>query len=253
MSIPDSSIRALLITKSPNLVPTDQALRDVLLTHRGLRVQTINLHHLALAKSDQAFRTAILRADRVTADGWPVRSAFVALGEETERVTGSHLVSSLLQDARSGQKRFGLLGASPETGQAFTELMSEASRSLVFADHRDKSQWDPRVIADTLNKLSVDILLIAVTPPFGETFASSLMDGGFRGNVVAIGGSIDMITGRVRPCPRWLQLMKLEWSFRLVQEPRRLFHRYFVQCIPTMLVDIAPIIASDRIRLTRSH
>lgn len=240
-------LKDLLLQKQHALVATDSDLLDKLVNEHCGRVQTLNLHHLALAKSDPAFRDATTRANWISADGWPVQRAYVALGSKVDRVTGSKFVRMLLSDERAKAKKLGLLGANSEAGIRFRCLASQCGCCLVFSEHGAKQEWNAPRIARVLNNMGVDILLIAVTPPFSEVFAQQMVDAGFRGNMIAIGGAIDMITGVTRPSPKVLQAIGMEWAFRLVQEPKRLAKRYFLECLPVMFFDVAPLIVSRKV------
>ena len=119
-------------------------------------------------------------------------------------------------------------------------MLHNTGMQVEFRDHGHRDDWDPRRIAARLMADDVEMLLIAVTPPFGDRIGEAIRRCGFRGVTVNVGGSINMITGTAQMAPAWVRATKTEWLYRLLQEPRRLFRRYFVECLPVFLKHILP-------------
>ncbi|MBA3274323.1 MAG: WecB/TagA/CpsF family glycosyltransferase [Chloroflexia bacterium] len=226
----------------------DAELLTIMFNGAGVRVQTLNLHHLELAKREPAFRASIESATWVTADGWPVRRAFNALGYRTERVTGYDFVSNLLNDGRTRSKALGLLGASPNVATRFKHLTDDLGIQLVYSDQRRREEWNVRSIVDELNRASVDILMVAVTPPWGDLIANEIFESGFQGNVIAVGGAIDIATGQQSKGPDFVGKFGLVWLYRMIREPKRLFARYIFRCLPVMILDVIPIEIGAKIK-----
>lgn len=214
----------------------DAALRDT----TPKRIQTVNLHHLALAARDEAFAQTIESADYITADGWPIVSLMRAQGVEPERVTGSELIERMVNEGEFAGLRVGILGADEAPADEFHTMLDEQGVVVVFREHGNKADWDPAEIAEILEDLAVDLLLVAVTPPFGDAIAESVRAAGFRGTTLNIGGSIQMIAGSTTMAPDWARRSKVEWLYRFVQEPKRLFRRYFVECLPVFARHVLP-------------
>jgi N-acetylglucosaminyldiphosphoundecaprenol N-acetyl-beta-D-mannosaminyltransferase len=208
-----------------------------------LRVQTVNLHHVELAQSSADFRTALVEADLLTADGWPVVRTMRALGRTVERVTGSELTAALLDSATlPGVHRVGLLGATVEAGDTFSRLMTQAGRHLGYREHGRHGDWSARELLAAIEAAELDLLLVAVTPPAGDLVAAELVRAGLEVPVVPVGGSVDMLCGITRRAPGWVGRLGMEWLFRFAQEPRRLFRRYFVGGLGTFVGVLGPVL-----------
>ncbi|WP_397518149.1 WecB/TagA/CpsF family glycosyltransferase [Rhodococcus pyridinivorans] len=206
----------------------------------GKRVQTLNLHHIALFLQNFRFREAVAKADLLTADGWPVVVTLRLAGIAASRVTGADLVADLVRHPDANSKRFGLLGASTDVGDKFEDLLSANGSKLVFREHGDRSEWNDSELVARLRETDVDILLIAISPPWGDEIASRLADSGSCGFVIAVGGAVDMVTGARDRAPVLLQRLGIEWFYRMVQDPKHLLHRYIVECGKTLVFSLVP-------------
>jgi N-acetylglucosaminyldiphosphoundecaprenol N-acetyl-beta-D-mannosaminyltransferase len=244
-------MRELLVDIAPRCLVDDAELLDRMADMRGIRVQTVNLHHLALARREHSFAQVIRKADFVTADGWPIAAAISALGKEVDRVTGSEFLVKMLADERFAQKRIGLLGASVDAGERLSDLFISNGLRLDFREHGDRRAWEFANIVVALEAQRIDILLIAVTPPHGDEIGNSLRVAGFSGSIIGIGGAVNMAAGLTNTAPDTFRKLKLEWAYRMAQEPGRLWKRYIVECLPVFIVDLLPILLTKRLGLSR--
>ena len=79
-----------------------------------------------------------------------------------------------------------------------------------------------------IKKSRTDIVFIGITSPLKEYFIDYLLSEGVSSILMGVGGSFDVLAGKVRRAPVWMQKINLEWLYRVYQEPRRLFMRYFI-------------------------
>lgn len=214
----------------------DAAVLDV----RPKRIQTVNLHHLALASKSAEFARTIEQADYITADGWPIVSLMRSRGIDPERVTGSEFLERMLAGRQFHGKKAAILGAERQAGFDFRGQLHDSGLHVVFRDHGSRSDWKPKRLANKLRKYDVDLLIVAVTPPFGDMIGEDVRKAGFAGVVVNVGGAVNMVTGNATMAPRWVRAAKVEWFYRLAQEPRRLFRRYMVECMPVFVKHVLP-------------
>lgn len=219
---------------------TDDDFDAAVLDHQPKRIQTVNLHHLALAARSDDFAKTIDKADFITADGWPIVSLMRSRGIDPERVTGSEFIERMLAGRQFHGKKAAILGADRHTGFDFRGQLHDSGLHVVFREHGSRNDWKPKRLASKLRKYEVDLLIVAVTPPFGDMIGEQVRKAGFGGVVVNVGGAVNMATGSASMAPRWVRATKLEWFFRLVQEPRRLFRRYFVECLPVFVRYVLP-------------
>ena len=207
---------------------------------RPKRIQTVNLHHLALASKSADFAKTIDKADYITADGWPIVSLMRSRGIDPARVTGSEFIERMLSGRQFHGKKAAILGADKHVGFDFRGQLHDSGLHVVFREHGNRKDWKPKRLAKRLRKYEVDLLIVAVTPPFGDMIGEEVRRAGFDGVIVNVGGAVNMATGSASMAPRWVRATKLEWFFRLAQEPRRLFRRYFLECMPVFLKVVLP-------------
>ena len=204
------------------------------------RIQTVNLHHLALAARSEEFAKTIAKADYITADGWPIVSLMRSRGIDPARVTGSEFLERMLAGRQFHGKKAAILGADQRAGFDFRGQLHDSGLHVVFREHGSRGDWKPKRLAKKLQKYGVDLLIVAVTPPFGDMIGEEVRKAGFRGVVVNVGGAVNMVTGNATMAPGWVRATKIEWFYRLAQEPRRLFRRYFIECLPVFVKYVLP-------------
>ena len=200
----------------------------------GGAVFTPNVDHVVKAERDIAFREAYTRASLSLADGMPLLWASRLLGTPLpEKISGSDLVVPLARLAATKGWRVYLLGGAPGVAQEAGErLVRELGLNVVGTDspviRADGAADDEQQLLERLRAARPDLLLVALGAPkqelFIDRFAKQI------GPVVAlgIGGSLDFVAGRVRRAPRWMSRAGLEWTYRLAQEPRRMWRRYLI-------------------------
>ena len=228
-------------------------------TDRPRYVCTANLDHLALCEQDNVFREIYRRADMVLADGMPVvwLSQSHVMGSLHARVAGSDLFWEIGKaSAKTGLKLF-FMGGAP--GSA--ELAANAIRTLypstlivgtycpAFAGFDTPEEQDR--IRAAIRAAAPDVLLVGLGAPKQEKWIAGNKDRVGVPVSIGVGGSFEMAAGTVRRAPLWMRKSGMEWSYRLVQEPRRLWNRYVQRDIPYLvsLVPVAARMATFRIGL----
>jgi len=191
----------------------------------------INAAKLVAMQRDPELRDIVAGCELVSADGQAVVWASRLLGDPLPtRVAGIDLMHELLGlSERKGYKVF-ILGA---TKDALVDAVANAYSmypDLQLAGARDGYFDDAEAadVAEEIRAAAPDILFVAMPSPKKEYWLatySAVIDVPF---VMGVGGSIDVLAGQTRRAPRWLQRLGLEWLYRLLQEPRRMFRRYLV-------------------------
>ena len=214
------------------LIATFESLLDLTASETPIRIQTINVQHLGLTKTNPEFLDAVRRADYVTADGWPLVMAAKRQGAECEKVTGKALCQTLY-DGGLEPRRIAILGTSDHACDAFAEASGQHGHERVFCQHGALSDWDQDAVCEAVARSGADLILVALGAPFGEILAARLRDYLQRGVIIGVGGAIEMVTGFMPMAPRLMETLKLEWAYRLATNPRRLWRRYLVEGLPT--------------------
>ncbi|MBU1237940.1 MAG: WecB/TagA/CpsF family glycosyltransferase [Gammaproteobacteria bacterium] len=191
---------------------------------------TINVAILMMMRADQRLQAFADRASITVADGQPlVWLASWFGGKLPERVTGVDLVDAICERAASEGKKVYLLGATNDIVAKVATSLRERNPALQLNFSNGYFlKDDAPARADQVRKSSTDILFVAMGVPRQEQFIEEYWDRLNVGMAIGVGGSFDVLAGlRVR-APTWVQSIGMEWLFRLIQEPRRLFVRYLL-------------------------
>jgi N-acetylglucosaminyldiphosphoundecaprenol N-acetyl-beta-D-mannosaminyltransferase len=200
----------------------------------------VNAAKIVLANEDAALKQALLGADVVTADGMSIVWASHLLGRGIkQRVTGIDLFERLVERAALRGWAVYFLGASEESVERLAKRFKELYPALRVAGwhngYFDRSKSE--AISAEIKSSSAALLFVAMGSPAQEHWiASNLAASGVR-FAMGVGGSFDHVSGLSRRAPIWMQRSGLEWFYRLMREPRRLWRRYvFGNARFTMLV-----------------
>ena len=192
----------------------------------------VNVDKLVKARSDAELRRIINECALINADGMPVVWASRLLGKPLkERVAGVDLFESLMK--RSAQKgwRVFLLGAREEIVAQVRVLYLAKYPGLVIAGHRN-GYWSADEEADVVAQIQearADILFVAISSPKKEQFLGRYQAQMRVPFAMGVGGTFDVAAGKVKRAPVWMQRIGFEWFYRFLQEPRRMFRRYFIE------------------------
>jgi N-acetylglucosaminyldiphosphoundecaprenol N-acetyl-beta-D-mannosaminyltransferase len=194
-----------------------------------LTVGVANAAKIVWMRSDLALRDATLASDLLLADGMSVVWASRILGRPLpERVAGIDLFLELLRQAESSRRPVYFLGAEENVLRAMLARISRDYPGLPVAGARHGyfSDSEEPAVAEAVRASGAAYLFLGISSPTKELFLSRW--GRSLGVHVChgVGGSFDVLAGKTRRAPRWLQRAGLEWLYRLLQEPRRLWKRY---------------------------
>jgi len=191
----------------------------------------VNVDKLVKASRDPDLRRIVNDCALVNADGMPVVWASRLLGKPLkERVAGIDLFEALMR--RAGEKgwRVFLLGAREEVVAAVADTYRRRYPELTIAGWRNGYWTDAEEaqVAEQVRASGADLLFVAISSPKKEQFL-----GRWQGEMkipfaMGVGGTFDVAIGLVKRAPRWMQRAGLEWFYRFLQEPRRMFRRYFI-------------------------
>lgn len=223
--------RILNATFDPlTLSETVDAAFEMLVAKKRGWLATVNVSILMMMRSDKRLQGFVDRAALVVADGQPLVWCSRWLGQGLpERVTGVDLVDVMCQRAAAEGKRVFLLGGRPATVKKLAGKLAAKHVNLQFDFADGYFGRDEAAARVALIRASrADILLVGMGVPLQEYFLDEHWDRLGVGVAIAVGGSFDVLAGQRARAPRWVQNVGLEWLFRLVQEPRRLFARYLV-------------------------
>jgi len=192
-------------------------------------VITANASHLCMMRHDPELALACRAANLTVADGMSVVWALRASGEPVpERVAGVDLMARLLAAAAEHRLRVYFLGARHEVVTALVERIRTQYPGVEIAGFRDGyfGPDDHLALIEEVRAARADILFVGMPTPFKETWCERHRQRLDVPVIVGVGGSFDVLAGFIRRAPRWLQSLGLEWFWRLLMEPRKLWKRY---------------------------
>lgn len=206
------------------------ALCERAIQDRGrLLIGVVNAAKVVNMRRAPALRAAVLAADLILADGMAVVWAARLLGHPLpERVAGIDLMLRLFERAAVRGYRVYLLGATDEVLGVVCGQLAERYPGLRLVGCRNGyyAAAEEAQVAAQIAAARPDLLFVAMSPPLKEQFIS---DWGPRLGVPVchgVGGAFDVLAGKVRRAPALWQRLGLEWLYRVLQEPGRLWRRY---------------------------
>jgi len=224
-------------------------------TRYPILIGVVNVAKLVKARHDPQLRQSLGEATFTVADGAPVvwlsRLCGYAL---PERVAGIDIMDALLALAdRQGHGVY-FLGARQEVVERVVACVRRKYPGVRIAGYRDGyfSGAEEGAVAEAIRASGADILLVAVPTPQKENFLRRWRKDMDVPVCHGVGGSFDVVAGLTKRAPRWMQKLGLEWLYRVIQEPRRMWKRYLVT--NTIFVGLAlKEMVQVRFRLRRQH
>ncbi len=198
-----------------------------------LLINTVNAHSYNTAQRDPLFAEALLRGGALIPDGAGVVMAMRWLyGRRIERVAGADLFDYEMArlNERGGTCFF--LGSSERTLALIRERAARDYPRIRVATYSPPykpvfTPEDDRAMVEAVNAARPDLLWVGMTAPKQEKWAyAHFAELDVRGHAGTIGAVFDFYAGTVRRAPRWWQEHSLEWLYRLLREPRRMWRRY---------------------------
>ena len=199
----------------------------------SVTISYVNDHALNQAFRNRELKQALTRTDMVYCDGAGVRWGARLLGKSLpERLTGADWIYDLTRMCQDGGFGLYLLGSAPGVADAAAARLRQLyPRLRVVGTHHGffaKNGHESDEVIGTINRHSPDILLVGFGTPTQEEWISRNRPGLNVPVVWAMGATMDFVSGGVRRAPKWMCNHALEWLFRLLCEPRRMWKRYLV-------------------------
>ena len=190
-----------------------------------------NGHAIALAAQDEVFRFTFSQADIIHADGQA--AVFASRMTQTpipERSATTDFIHDASKLAAQHGLRFFLLGATEEANAEAARVLRETYPGLQIVGRRHGyfGRGEEDEICDEINLTQPDVIWVGLSVPLEYEFAVRNKTRLRAGWLVTCGGCYNFVTGAYKRAPAWMQAAGLEWLFRLVKEPKRLFWRYAV-------------------------
>ena len=197
-------------------------------------INTINAHSFNTVQMDKDFGEALESSNVLLPDGISVVLAMRMLtGIKLKKVAGTDLFFYEMKRLNAiGGKCF-FLGSSNDTLQLILKKAAiEYPNVKVFSYSPPYkpvfSDEDNKAMIDAVNAVQPDVLFIGMTAPKQEKWAHSHFDELQVGHVCCIGAVFDFYAGKINRAPNWMIKIGMEWFYRLVKEPKRMWRRYLI-------------------------
>ena len=197
----------------------------------GMRVQQvdINVYKMTELRSDPDLLKAVHASDLVSVDGMGVLLGCKLLNVPVRgRVAGVDLMQGIFAMCEREGFRPYLFGAKQSVLEEAVENIQRTHPALEIAGMRNgyfKPQDEQDIVAD-IKASGADCLFVGISSPIKENFLYKYRDQLGTPYTMGVGGSFDVLAGKVTRAPEWMQRSGLEWLHRLLLEPRRLWQRY---------------------------
>ena len=202
---------------------------------------TPNVDHLMKLQHDRELYEIYQKAEYVTVDSQIVRLALKFLGTPVKEViTGSDFFPSFYNYHKENDKiKIFLLGAAPGVADKALKIINEkVGRKIIvgacspsFGFEKNKTECEN--IINIIGNTSANVLVVGVGAPKQEKWIYKYKNRLSNINIfLAIGATIDFEAGNIKRAPKIFQKLAIEWLYRLIKEPRRLWRRYIVEDLP---------------------
>jgi N-acetylglucosaminyldiphosphoundecaprenol N-acetyl-beta-D-mannosaminyltransferase len=198
---------------------------------RSAYVCVATVHMTMEAYDSAAFRQVVNGADLVTPDGRPLVWALRSLGVRgASQVRGTDLTQHVVAQAARENVPIGLYGGTPELLEVFGRVLKTRYPNIqvvcqIAPPFRPLTPEEDKAVTKEIVASGTRILFVGIGCPKQENWMAEHV-GRIPAVMLGVGAAFDFHTGRVRQAPRWMQLAGLEWVFRLLMDPRRLWKRY---------------------------
>ena len=203
-------------------------------TKVGKRVCAANVHMTMETYDSPTFAQVVNQADLVTPDGMPLVWGLRALGiEQATRVCGPALTLTVCAAAAQANLPIALYGGTAESLVAFADFLVQKFPTIEIAcqispPFRELTPAEDNAYTQQLITSGAQILFVGIGCPRQEIWMAAHQSR-IPAVMLGVGAAFNFHSGRVKQAPLWMQQTGLEWLFRLLMEPRRLWKRYFKQ------------------------
>ena len=215
---------------SLSMIDSVAHIEDKLVKGEFLQHVVINVAKLVHMQTDNVLADSVKACDMINIDGMGVVLGARFCGHQVkERIAGVDLFHELLEMSAKRDFPVFLLGATEDVVAKTADKVQSLYPKLPLAGFHHGYFWDDEeAIVKMINDSGAKLLFVAITSPKKENFINKWQDKLGVDFVMGVGGTFDVVAGKVKRAPVWMQNYGLEWLFRVIQEPGRMWKRYLV-------------------------
>lgn len=205
-----------------------------LFNKKNIQINTINAHSYNVAQKDKHFAEVLLESDILLPDGESVVWAKKILCKENfSRITGFDLFQWEMERLNKLNGKCFFLGSTNQTLQKIINKANAEYPNVTIDTYSPPykpifSFEDNQKMIDQINAFQPDVLFVGMTAPKQEKWVYENKDKLKTGHICSIGAVFDFYAGNIQRAPEWMQKKGLEWFYRLIKEPRRMWKRYII-------------------------
>ena len=208
---------------------TVQRIMELVAAGTPVQHVVLNASKVVMMSEDPSLRDVIAACPVVNADGQSVVTASRLLRRPLpERVAGIDLFIELVKRSAADGRSVYFLGARDDVLEEMIRRFRMQHPALRIAGSRNGYWDDDAAVVAQVRAASPDLVVLAIPSPRKEFWLAQHMPAMGVPFAMGVGGSFDVVAGKVKRAPRWVQRRGCEWVYRLVQEPRRMWKRYLV-------------------------
>jgi N-acetylglucosaminyldiphosphoundecaprenol N-acetyl-beta-D-mannosaminyltransferase len=237
---PERFKRYQLLGVSMQLLTIDDledAIAAAIATQQRWLIANHNLHSAYLSHRGKRFRRIIESAPLIHIDGMPLILLGRLVGlpfERRHRTTYADWVHRLMADSAQHGWRVFFLGSREGVAERAAEILRERYAGLQIATHhgyfdKQTDSAENQAVLQRIRDFRTDVLMVGLGMPLQEYWISDNLNDIAARAILPSGACMDYVAGYVDTPPRWMGAVGIEWAYRLVREPKRLWRRYLVE------------------------
>ena len=214
-----------------NMEKTVNKIKDNLKEWSGKYICVSNVHTTVTASEDNNYKTIQNKAVIALPDGGPLSKFSREQGhEDASRVTGPDLMQRILKEsAENGWKHY-FYGSTQDTLDKLKSVINERYEGTIICGmmsppFRPLTVAEDEQIIKEINEAGPDFIWVGLGAPKQEIWMAA-HENRVKGLMIGVGAAFDYESGNIKRAPKWMQKRNLEWLYRLMQDPKRLFTRY---------------------------
>lgn len=215
---------------SVSMVETLNAIKQRIQEKQFTQHVVVNVAKLVNMQKDAQLRESVEACDIINIDGMGIVLGARLLGYDVaERVAGVDLFHNLIAMSEQEMLPVYLLGATDDVVTETARRLQTKHPNLKLAGYHHGFFWDDEeAVVNKIKPSGAKLLFVAITSPKKENFINKWQESLGVSFVMGVGGTFDVVAGKVNRAPLWMQRYGLEWFYRIIQEPRRMWKRYLV-------------------------
>lgn len=211
----------------------------------------INASKVNLMQKDKTLTEIVNACPIINADGASIVWAAKKLGIPIkERVTGIDLFLRLVEESDTKGYKIYLFGAKEDVVKKVKEIFCDKYKNLQIVGIRNGyfTEQEEYKIAEEIRDANPDMLFVAFSSPKKEYWIKKYLDVMNVPFVMGVGGSFDVVAGVTNRAPNWMQKHGLEWFYRFIQEPGRMWKRYIIGNIKFVILTMRTKMRKGKIK-----